>query len=171
MPSACMVLNCRSNRLRDQLSFYRIPSVFDNNKHFNKLASERREAWITSLHRSDITDSKLKYGRICSKHFVSGKPSKLQDRNDPDWVPSVDMGYTATVSNSILRNYLNDKFKRGQGPCEQEGIADTNTSCSRHQLNFKDNCLDVTIYDYNESDHPVVKYELLEFVKADTAEI
>lgn len=72
MPNFCMVVNCGSNGLRDNVGFYRIPSVYDNNKQKNSLAQERRAAWIKSLRREDLTDTKLKNGRICSKHFISG---------------------------------------------------------------------------------------------------
>ncbi len=31
--------------------------------------------------------------RVCSKHFISGSPVQLYNRNSPDWVPSLHMGY------------------------------------------------------------------------------
>ncbi|KAJ8976371.1 hypothetical protein NQ317_003225 [Molorchus minor] len=62
---------CGSNSARDLVSFFRIPSEYDNHKQFNKLASERRKAWINRLKRADLTESKIKNGRICSKHFIS----------------------------------------------------------------------------------------------------
>ncbi|KAJ8971777.1 hypothetical protein NQ317_004341 [Molorchus minor] len=64
-------LACGSNSARDLVSFFRIPSEYDNHKQFNKLASERRKAWINRLKRADLTESKIKNGRICSKHFIS----------------------------------------------------------------------------------------------------
>ena len=30
---------------------------------------------------------------MCSDHFISGKPSLLYDSNNPDWVPSQNLGY------------------------------------------------------------------------------
>ncbi|KAJ8981200.1 hypothetical protein NQ317_014844 [Molorchus minor] len=76
-----MVVACGSNSARDLVSFFRIPSEYDNHKQFNKLASERRKAWINRLKRADLTESKIKNGRICSKHFISGKiPCSWQPR-------------------------------------------------------------------------------------------
>ncbi|KAJ8939685.1 hypothetical protein NQ317_016526 [Molorchus minor] len=71
-----MVVACGSNSTRDLVSFFRIPSEYDNHKQFNKLASERRKAWINRLKRADLTESKIKNGRICSKHFISGLVKK-----------------------------------------------------------------------------------------------
>ncbi|KAJ8981166.1 hypothetical protein NQ317_017258 [Molorchus minor] len=51
---------CGSNSARDLVSFFRIPSEYDNHKQFNKLASERRKAWINRLKRADLTESKNK---------------------------------------------------------------------------------------------------------------
>ncbi|KAJ8963896.1 hypothetical protein NQ317_007196 [Molorchus minor] len=55
-----MVVACGSNSARDLVSFFRIPSEYDNHKQFNKLASERRKAWINRLKRADLTESKIK---------------------------------------------------------------------------------------------------------------
>ena len=30
---------------------------------------------------------------MCSDHFVSGSPSALFDENNPDWAPSLNLGY------------------------------------------------------------------------------
>lgn len=67
-----MVVGCGSNGARDAVSFFRIPSVFNNHKQFTQLACDRRKAWINALKRGDLTKSKIDYGRICSKHFISG---------------------------------------------------------------------------------------------------
>ncbi|KAJ8975377.1 hypothetical protein NQ317_010022 [Molorchus minor] len=74
-----MVVACGSNSARDLVSFFRIPSEYDNHKQFNKLASERRKAWINRLKRADLTESKIKNGRICSKHFISGELLLIAD--------------------------------------------------------------------------------------------
>ncbi|KAK4875860.1 hypothetical protein RN001_012282 [Aquatica leii] len=50
------------------------------------ILQERREKWIGALRRADLTEQKLKYGRICSKHFITGKPAKLTEKNHPDGI-------------------------------------------------------------------------------------
>ncbi|KAJ8977272.1 hypothetical protein NQ317_003974 [Molorchus minor] len=91
---------------------FRIPSEYDNHKQFNKLASERRKAWINRLKRADLTESKIKNGRICSKHFISGKPSKLEDRTNPDWIPSLHMGYESSILNPTISKERCDRLNK-----------------------------------------------------------
>ncbi|KYB24812.1 hypothetical protein TcasGA2_TC031925 [Tribolium castaneum] len=59
--------------------------------------------WIKALRREDLTDTKIKYGRICSRHFHSGKPAALKDTTHPDWVPSKNMGYNVTGKKKLER--------------------------------------------------------------------
>ncbi|XP_014674939.1 PREDICTED: uncharacterized protein LOC106815030 [Priapulus caudatus] len=43
--------------------------------------------------------------RVCSAHFISGKPSDLYKDTDPDWVPTVNMGYpTKDLDTPIVRH-------------------------------------------------------------------
>ncbi|KAJ8968910.1 hypothetical protein NQ317_004602 [Molorchus minor] len=46
MPHFCMVVACGSNSARDSVSFFRIPSEYDNHKQFDKLESERQKAYM-----------------------------------------------------------------------------------------------------------------------------
>jgi len=42
--------------------------------------------------------------RVCSRHFVSGKPASLYSTNDPDWLPTLNMGHlkrSSTVPGSV----------------------------------------------------------------------
>nr|XP_015836571.1 PREDICTED: uncharacterized protein LOC103313445 [Tribolium castaneum] len=97
MPNFCMVVNCGSVASRDvNIRFFRIPSIFTPGKKLCALSQRRREMWIKALRREDLTDTKMKYGRICSRHFHSGKPAALKDTTHPDWVPSKNMGYNVT---------------------------------------------------------------------------
>ncbi|KAJ8976378.1 hypothetical protein NQ317_003233 [Molorchus minor] len=109
-----MVVACGSNSARDLVSFFRIPSEYDNHKQFNKLASERRKAWINRLKRADLTESKIKNGRICSKHFISGLRldgrranelrrirCKLGVFTQPDGSAYLEQGLTKSISSSI----------------------------------------------------------------------
>ncbi|KAK5638749.1 hypothetical protein RI129_013044 [Pyrocoelia pectoralis] len=99
----CMVVNCGRTSIRDGpfSSFFRIPSKFNNNHKIDNLRSERRKKWIAALKRSDLTELKLKYGRVCSKHFIAGKPAQLSDTENPDWVPSQNLGYTSSTLSKI----------------------------------------------------------------------
>ena len=46
--------------------------------------------------KETIRPEKLEYVRVCSDHFVSGMPAKLYDSNNPDWAPSLKLGYNKT---------------------------------------------------------------------------
>ncbi|KAJ8930304.1 hypothetical protein NQ314_016923, partial [Rhamnusium bicolor] len=69
-----------------------IPSMYGPNRKINKLAERRRQMWINALKRADLTETKIKYARVCSKHFISGTPASLTDETNPDWVPSKKYG-------------------------------------------------------------------------------
>ncbi|VEN60951.1 unnamed protein product [Callosobruchus maculatus] len=95
MPSFCCVVNCSSRGNRDMVNFYRIPSVLNLSlkKDLNELSKRRREKWLQAIKREDLTEVKLKYARVCSKHFVSGKPADLRDELNIDWVPTLLLGH------------------------------------------------------------------------------
>nr|XP_047137892.1 uncharacterized protein LOC124814340 [Hydra vulgaris] len=72
----CSVFGCsnRSNREKGK-SFFRLPKVACNQGDDGKILSkERREKWINAINRV-------------------GKPASLFSQNDPNWVPSLNMGH------------------------------------------------------------------------------
>nr|XP_047146385.1 uncharacterized protein LOC124819165 [Hydra vulgaris] len=94
MVNFCAVFGCsnRSNREKGK-SFFRLPKVVCNQGDDGKILSkERREKWINAINRvGNYPD--VFHTRICSDHFISGKPASLFSQNDPDWVPSLNMGH------------------------------------------------------------------------------
>ena len=59
-----------------------------------ELTSEQRKRWISAISREDLTDSILESDRVCSKHFVSGKPAKDWDCFNVDWFPTLCLGHS-----------------------------------------------------------------------------
>lgn len=49
------------------------------------------------MKREDIKESSYQYTRVCSVHFISGKPSTLYDSTNPDWVPSLNLGHSQSL--------------------------------------------------------------------------
>ncbi|XP_046857605.1 uncharacterized protein LOC124451005 [Xenia sp. Carnegie-2017] len=96
MVNFCAIYGCSKRADRDkELSFYRIPAVKTNaSKILQDLQKERRSLWLRRIRRADIDDSKCTYLRVCSLHFVTGKPSALTDQTNPDWAPSQNLGHT-----------------------------------------------------------------------------
>ena len=75
MPVSCCAVSCANRFSKDLLiNFHRFPKE-----------DERKKKWIRAVSRDkwELKD----HHRICSDHFVSGKPSK--DPNHIDYVPTV----------------------------------------------------------------------------------
>lgn len=99
MPNFCAVVGCGKRGNRDSNKFFRIPCIPKRGSRFYiELKTTRRLKWILALRRADLTEKKLKYAVICDRHFISGSPAKTEDIYDPDWVPSLNMGYTTENS-------------------------------------------------------------------------
>ena len=96
----CLIVGCgnKTGKIRptvEKVRFYRVPRVVVNQGQYMKeLTSERRRRWISAISREDLTVSILENGRVCSKHFVSGEPSKDWDRFNVDWFPTLCLGHS-----------------------------------------------------------------------------
>ena len=55
------------------------------------MSTRRRSAWLASINQSDWTPSPG--ARVCSVHFISSEPASPFDETNPDWIPTVNMGY------------------------------------------------------------------------------
>lgn len=54
---------------------------------------------MAAVSREGLTERILTNDRICSRHYISGKPADLLDDANPDWLPSLHLGKNkATVS-------------------------------------------------------------------------
>ena len=92
----CMVLGCSVRSGRDKnVSFFRVPAVVkDRGEQEEELSHERRMMWISAISREKLTEKILCNDRVCSKHFVSGRPSPLWDKHNVDWVPTLNLGHS-----------------------------------------------------------------------------
>uniref|UniRef100_A0AAV2J0L8 THAP-type domain-containing protein n=1 Tax=Knipowitschia caucasica TaxID=637954 RepID=A0AAV2J0L8_KNICA len=52
----------------------------------------RRARWISNL-RLKSGGATRASAKVCSDHFVTGRPSAPTDVNSPDWAPTVNLGY------------------------------------------------------------------------------
>lgn len=120
------------DRKNDGVHLYSFPKVRSRyNTSLNDILIRRRMAWIRALKRGNFTDSQLKNMRICSLHFIegaykqwlvsfvcrltvscqivfqfsfhAGKPADFQQVDHPDWVPTLNMGYSTTTPPSQQR--------------------------------------------------------------------
>ena len=91
----CAVVGCskRSDRDKD-VSFYRIPKIrTGRGKQELELTTKRRTGFVAALSREDLTSSGLDQARICSRHFICGRPASLYDELNPDWLPTQNLGH------------------------------------------------------------------------------
>ncbi|KAJ8392011.1 hypothetical protein AAFF_G00083210 [Aldrovandia affinis] len=115
MPYACVVYGCsnRSNRERNR-SFYRVPKVIlHKGEKCKETTKKRREIWLANLCLSSgAADSK--HARVCSDHFVKGRPRALYDVDDVDWAPTLNLGYQKITEKSEAAR-LRDERRRTVG--------------------------------------------------------
>ena len=100
MPLFCTIIGCASRGDRDKCKrFFRLPSVIvHQGDQTQELSQKRRDAWLARLKRADLNQESYQYVRVCSDYFVNGMPSALYDLNNPDWAPSLKLGYELKVT-------------------------------------------------------------------------
>lgn len=96
----CSIEGCKSKVGREKLSFYTIPAVITRQCDLTlELSERRRKVWFECIYRPGFDEADApRYVRVCSKHFVNGKPSALFDVANADWVPCLNLGRSSQVS-------------------------------------------------------------------------
>ncbi|KAL5013813.1 hypothetical protein ScPMuIL_008083 [Solemya velum] len=117
MVNFCAIFRCSSRGDRDKKSFYRLPAVITRQgEKTMELSKKRREKWLTRISR-DIKASNLAYTRVCSDHFISGKPCSIQYADNPDWAPSLKLGHDKVSESLTARD--SSRYRRLVGRVEQ----------------------------------------------------
>ena len=95
MVNFCAVIGCGKRADRDKgTSFYRLPSIITHQgEQTRQLSERRRREWLSAIRRQDIRPENYEHTRVCSEHFISGKPSSLYQTTHPDWVPTKRLGH------------------------------------------------------------------------------
>ena len=108
----CLIVGCSKRSGRDKnVSFYRIPKVITRKgPRIEELSRRRRTGFISAISRDDLTDSILENDRICSRHFISGKPADLEDELNPDWLPTQNLGHSKVDSDRAIASL--ERFQR-----------------------------------------------------------
>ena len=68
--------------------------ITSRGKHEYELTKKRRDGFLAAISRDGLKKTILENDRICSRHFVSGKPAYLYDESNPDWLPSLHLGHS-----------------------------------------------------------------------------
>ena len=109
----CVITGCskRSDRRDKDVSFFRIPVIRTGRSDRElELSTKRRDGFLAALSRGNLTDSMLKNARICSRHFISGKPAPLFDELNPDWLPTQNLAHSKVDSKKALISY--ERYQR-----------------------------------------------------------
>ena len=93
----CAVIGCSARFERDKwLSFHRFPVLMKRfgEKDF-ELRKKRLDGYLAAISREDIDPKLIEEHdyRICSRHFVLGKPVELYEINSPNWLPTLHLGH------------------------------------------------------------------------------
>ena len=78
--------------------------------HIVELSKKRWAGFLGAISRGDITEKVLSSDRICSRHYVSGKPAALEDYTNPDWLPSLYLGYPRSSDKQVQA--MGDRWAR-----------------------------------------------------------
>jgi len=100
----CVTVGCSNHSDQDKgVSFFSIPvDTGHQGKEDYELRKKRRDGFLAAVSTEDLdTKALLDKYRICSKHFVSKQPAYLFDTNNPDWFPTLHLGYDHTRSSSV----------------------------------------------------------------------
>ncbi len=130
MVNFCAMIGCGNRGMRDKKSFFRLPAVIEKEGDKTRTLSEkRRNCWLAAINRGDLKPENYPYMRICSDHFINGKPACLYDESNPDWVPSLKLGYGKKRSCLASSRYerameRNVKKKKNDVELNQEGADD-----------------------------------------------
>ena len=118
----CAIFGCGTRTVRDKgVYMARIPSVVTNQGEETRILSEeRRKKWISAISRKDLTDSILEHGRVCDRHFISGKAAKQWDRYDSDWIPIQNLGHNKCDAAEKLQADLEAAGKRDERVRDRE---------------------------------------------------
>ena len=122
MVNFCGMVGCSNRTGRDKSkSFYRLPKVVTHlGSDAQALSEERRAIWLTRISRADLTENKQSNMRICSDHFLSGKPSGLYNRRNIDWAPTL---CSATASLLHLHTVLRkDTLEAKSGSSKRQWV-------------------------------------------------
>ncbi len=95
----CIVVGCTKRSGRDKdVSFYRLPKIMSTRNL--ELSKKRRAGYLAAISRKDLTEKIMANDRICSRHFVNGKPAPLEDETNPGWLPTQNLGRCKVLGNS-----------------------------------------------------------------------
>ena len=114
----CIITSCSKGTERDRdVKIFRILTIRAGRSDLREveLSIRRRQGYLAVISRYDLTNDAVENSRICSRHFIFGKPAALFDETYPGWLPTLNLKHSTldanTVSNfNILRKLFENSF-------------------------------------------------------------
>ena len=141
----CAVVGCskRSDRDKD-VSFYRIPTIRTGRcERELELSTRRRVGFLAAISRADLTANSIDQARVCSRHFISGKPASLHEELHPDWLPTQNLGHSKISLKRVAVCEERYERKRARASCSTIQESATHTSVLSEQKGPEGNSLSV----------------------------
>jgi len=119
MVNSCGIVGCNNNQWNCTYGFFKLPSVNKTSQEEEHLTRERRKRWLAAIRRKNLTTAQLSEKnsslKVCGKHFVNGKPSKLFETTSTDWAPSMFLGQE-------VKTLGDDRYVRAKNRREQKSL-------------------------------------------------
>lgn len=114
------------------MGFFAIPKIREHEGDFTKaLTEDRRRLWLKNINRKT---EPTKYSKICSDHFITGRPASIYERSHPDWAPTLKLGETKPQKNQAEAE---SKLKRYQRVVKRREIKEKHVA-AKALLELKD---------------------------------
>ncbi|XP_075534468.1 uncharacterized protein LOC142568350 [Dermacentor variabilis] len=124
----CAIYGCRTRSKSakrpsctgSSVGLHSMPKIITRQCERTRILSEkRRSLWLARINRSDLKN--LENVRVCGRHFITGKPSKLMDEANPDWAPMQHLGYGSERPLTNEARFERSK-KRSQKKKEKDAV-------------------------------------------------
>ncbi|XP_076465876.1 uncharacterized protein LOC143297245 isoform X4 [Babylonia areolata] len=100
MPSYCCIVGCMNSKAKDAKlgqtrRYFRIPTVkTTQGEKVRQILETRRRQWIAQINRTCLIIGCVKsHHTVCSDHFIKGEPAYEMYTDDPDWIPTQNLGH------------------------------------------------------------------------------
>ena len=125
----CVVVGCSKRSGRDKdVSFYRLPKITaSTGSRVLELSKKHRAGYIAAISRGYLTEKILANDRICSRHFINGKPACLEDETNPDWLPTLNLGHSKVCGDQVQ---IGERWSRRKAREDASNALSTATATS-----------------------------------------
>ena len=90
--------------------------------------------FLAAIKREGLTDKILENDRVCSRHFITGKPATLEDDMHPDWLPTQHLPGSSQDDSGTPPSDKVDRYERMKRRQEQRKQLDEVAVNLTHEL-------------------------------------